>query len=333
MALPASSFSIAAERIARFVDQGFSDVSFEGKVRSVIDTPVATSKLSGATAHLINLFIYKAAPFGFQPGHNSGQRLLMRLYCLITAFGMKSDGDTEADLRLLGHVAQLFHDQPVILPAQPAPSTAYEISNVLLSPSMEELNHIWTTQGDTVPYRLSLAYEFSLVPIEPSRPFIQAPNPRSASIGVSPFDPHQPGVSFGGSYSVQALARLDKKPPESDPPVNWMPMFMLVDGSTLTSVVTLPALSASIKIAVAGPPRQKVQVETHWRAANGDSAGAVTATELTVNSHLIDAPAAQHDLGIAKPALATSAFLRCTPLATAGLAEPPYSNTLEVKFT
>ena len=32
---------------------------------------------------------------------------------------------------------------------------------------MEELNHIWTTQGGELAYRLSAAYEFALIPIEP----------------------------------------------------------------------------------------------------------------------------------------------------------------------
>lgn len=326
MPMPASSFSIAADRIAKFVNDGFSDAAYESKVRIVVDTPVATSKLAGTTSHYINLFIYKTAPSGFQPSHNAGQRLFVRLYCLVTPFGMKLPDEPEVDLRLLGHVAQIFHDQPVISPPSAAISD-YAIESIMLSPSMEELNHIWTTQGDTLPYRLSLAYEFSLIPVEASKPHVDAPHPRSASLGVSPFDPRNPDVVFNNEYTVQALARRDKKPPEADPPVTWMPMFMLVDGAKLVGNITIPATSNTIALALAGPAGEQVQVSVLW------SDGTVEISDVALATHSIDAPAARHVLNITRPAVAHEATLRCTPLVTAGLAEPPYSNTLQVTFT
>ena len=34
------------------------------------------------------------------------------------------------------------------------------------APTMEEINHTWTTQGGELAYRLSASYELALIPIE-----------------------------------------------------------------------------------------------------------------------------------------------------------------------
>lgn len=56
----------------------------------------------------------------------------------------------------------------------------YALQVVMQPLEMEEINHIWTTQGDLV-YRPSLSYEFALVPVMPAGP----PHVDSTVIGVS----------------------------------------------------------------------------------------------------------------------------------------------------
>ena len=68
------------------------------------------------------------------------------------------------DLRLIGEVMRILHEQPVISVSN---GTNGEIAQLQIVPhplNLDNLNHIWSTQGDTA-YRLSVAYEMALAPI------------------------------------------------------------------------------------------------------------------------------------------------------------------------
>ena len=217
MALMPSSLSLAADAIADFV-HGWFQAQGEDVLASV-DTPVAAAeRAKGANAaHAVNFFFYRVAPSAFHQGLTAGDPLFLRLFCLVTPFPSKAQNasaEADADLRLLGEVIRLFHGQPVLPPKPDAPGandTVYRVQANLLAPNMEEINHIWTTQGTELPYRLSAAYEFALVPLEPLTHRQPGPPVTSALLQVDP------SLANAGSPPASAPrprpSRLARHPP------------------------------------------------------------------------------------------------------------------------
>ena len=85
--------------------------------------------------------------------------------------GCQGNGATSAgenDLRLIGEVMRVLHEQPVV---SLDGGTASKVASLEIVPhplNLDNLNHIWSTQGDTA-YRLSVAYEMALAPIPLAR--------------------------------------------------------------------------------------------------------------------------------------------------------------------
>ena len=174
MPVPVSSLSVAVQGIADFLDGQFGE-----DVMISTDTPQrASERVKGGDKHFLNLFTYRVMPSGFHSATASDQPCFIRINILLTPFLSDQDGGVlDADLRILGHAIRVLHSRPVIpsvLPGdngEPAdfrsgPHLDYRLQAGLQAPSMEELNHIWTTQGGELAYRLSAAYEFALIPIE-----------------------------------------------------------------------------------------------------------------------------------------------------------------------
>jgi hypothetical protein len=92
----------------------------------------------------------------------------MRLYCLITAFGAKDEAQNagENELKLLGEVMRIFHETPV-LAVVGVNGEQVRLQVVFIPISDEQINQIWSTQGETT-YRPSILYEMALAPIMPS---------------------------------------------------------------------------------------------------------------------------------------------------------------------
>ena len=173
MALAQSSLSIAANSISELLENNLTDVHV------VVDAPAATMKMADTTTdkHFLNPFFYRVAPSAVHAAQTVTDPIFLRVFALLTPFAKKSatNGEDYPHLRILGEVIRYFHENPVGPPLQTPQGddgTQYAIQAVLQSPNMEELNHIWTTQGSELSYQISAAYEFSLVPIDPlvSRP-------------------------------------------------------------------------------------------------------------------------------------------------------------------
>ena len=104
----------------------------------------------------------------------------------------------------------------------PQPHLDYRLQAVLQAPTMEELNHIWTTQGGELAYRLSAAYEFALIPIEPldhrapAGPMTLG-DPRRAAFGAEA-EPGRLRSEIGAEARALPLAATgpDKQPPPAD---------------------------------------------------------------------------------------------------------------------
>jgi hypothetical protein len=177
MVVPVSSLSVAIQGIADYLDGELGE-----DVAVSVDNPQAANEAAkSASKHLLNLFFYRIAPSGFHADAGADEPFFVRLHALLTPFhGAQQQQADDAELRILGHTIRALQSRPVLPPILPGPpaagdddfrdqpgNTAYRLQAIMQSPSMEELNHIWTTQGGELAYRLSAAYEFALVPIEP----------------------------------------------------------------------------------------------------------------------------------------------------------------------
>lgn len=349
MPVPVSSLSVAVQGIADYLDSRFGE-----DVVISVNSPQRASELlrgSNSSAHYLNLFVYRIAPSGFHASAGADETQFIRIYCLLTPF--PAEGETvaaDADLRILGEAIRVLQANPVLPiaatsplpgapvgdPAQPDfrrdPHLEYRLQAVMQAPGMEELNHIWTTQGAELAYRLSAAYEFALIPIEPLvRRAAPAPI-RSALLGVNADLDGRDGGFIDASAQTRAIP-LAGTAAETPAPTAWLPVQMLVDGDALTSSLAIDAAATTVEIALAGPVGEEVAIEVAWTLA--DASEQVQAPQIvTLRSPLIDAPNARHALSLAAPATARDGLVR-TQAAVGGvpLAESPFTNTLSLRVS
>ncbi|MBD2729687.1 DUF4255 domain-containing protein [Nostoc sp. FACHB-892] len=139
----------------------------------------------------VNLFLYDTQinpawrnmdiPSQVKPGETGGQLLPLNLYYLLTAYAQNDDFPEPTSHRLLGVAMSVFNDHPKITSADiraALPTTdpsEYDLDlqeeqlRIVYQPlSVEEAFNLWSTFQ--VPYRVSAAYEVSVVLIESSLP-------------------------------------------------------------------------------------------------------------------------------------------------------------------
>jgi len=191
-----NALSIAAvtATLRNLLDQGLINA---GEAGVTVTTRPPDRARNGTNGDQINLFLYHTAvnptwrnmdvPWRVKPGESGHPPLPLNLHYLITAYV----GENEEDIitggtqllgnhRLLGLAMSLLHDHPVLhaeeimgnLPTQDRQDYPYDqVENVRITPqplSLEEITKIWT--GFQTQYRLSAAYEVSVVLIESVRP-------------------------------------------------------------------------------------------------------------------------------------------------------------------
>ena len=264
MALPFSSLSRICRSIADFL--GAELEANSNSIRVLLGNPADAAK-EFETDHRINLFFYLVEPSGFG-AFAPDEAWLVRLHCLITAFGIAENqvSSGENDLRLLGAVLRVFHENPV-LPAYDLDGTGVRAQVVFNPLTLDQINHIWSTQGD-VAYRPSVAYELALVPIPPSE--MRVPGPLVGSIGVDVFKDLKLHP-FGGNA---VLPKVVVRTVNTDRP-DWTPRLCLVDGEecaeSLSFAVGSPELTAFTPHAwVAGLPGSPVTLRWEsWEAGMG----------------------------------------------------------------
>jgi uncharacterized protein DUF4255 len=181
MSLPYSSLSRVCRSVADFV--GAELEASVNSVRVLIGSPAEAAK-DAETEHRINLFFYRVEPSGFGFGLSPGESWLLRVHCLITAFGAAegSVSSGENDLRLLGEVIRVFHEKP-ILPPLDLDGLTVRMQAVFEPLTLDQINHLWATQGD-VTYRPSVAYEMSLLPVIPKVLDVAAPQVSAVDVSV-----------------------------------------------------------------------------------------------------------------------------------------------------
>ncbi|MGB7921981.1 MAG: Pvc16 family protein [Pyrinomonadaceae bacterium] len=140
------------------------------------------------TTDQLNLFLYQMAhnaglsnmPMrpSVKPGETGQPPLALKLYYLVTAYG-QNDNDALAH-QLLGQAMLLLHDHPLLDPGEIRDATLTElpdsdlhtqVERVRITPqpvALEEMSKLWTTFQ--TQFRISAAYEVSVVLIESARP-------------------------------------------------------------------------------------------------------------------------------------------------------------------
>ncbi|AML51927.1 Pvc16 family protein [Falsihalocynthiibacter arcticus] len=182
-------------------------------------------RAADADAHLVTLFLYRIEPdhTAFLASPKNG--MAVRLKVMITAYGGQMDGVLESigtlEMRILSHIMRLFIEAPDIGPIRVpetlpiGPMAGFVTNGVAvqaqqLSLDMEEVNHIWTTQGDT-PFRTSLVYSFNYALVTPLTPSDEGPPVLMTNSSATPdYDPNPapPLVNMGAlAFRVTTLGQ------------------------------------------------------------------------------------------------------------------------------
>ena len=154
--------------------------------------PLDRARVNGSTNNQVNIFLYHVVPSSAwrnldlpgraRPGETSAPALGLNLYYLITAFGRDNDANRPFSHQVMGRAMSTLHDHPLLgadeIKAALANNDLWaqvERVRFTVQPySMEEIAKLWT--GFQTEYRLSVAYEASVVLIESARR-ITAPLP------------------------------------------------------------------------------------------------------------------------------------------------------------
>ncbi|MCB1491850.1 MAG: DUF4255 domain-containing protein [Rhodobiaceae bacterium] len=337
MAVPVSSLSVAVQGIADFLDSQFGP-----DVVVSTDTPRrASERAKGGNQHFLNLFTYRIMPSGFHAATTSDEPFFIRINALITPFPSDQDtGVLDADLRILGHAIRVLASRPVVpvvLPGASAdptdfrsgPHLDYRLQAILQAPSMEELNHIWTTQGGDLAYRISAAYEFALIPVEPLDHATPAGPVTSSILDISPSVPDEISgfAEFGAEARTIPLAAATT--PQQPSPTDVLPVVLWSSGGNLTNAATVAPATGTIAMAVSGLPGARISVSIAWTRADS-SEDTQAPQSFTVAATRIDDPAATVTLALDNPAAGDTAIV-LTRAADAGgalIANSPFANTL-----
>lgn len=296
MPLPTSSLAKICNQVREHIDTlGQTPSPADWDVNVTIGAPGA-NLVTVNNANTLNLFFYRFEPSGFHADARPGDVQWMRVFCVITAFGIDEDVDSDSvvdfsagfnELRMLSQVMRLFQEQPVMLFEGDDPGEIWHTQFVPRPLADDQINQIWSTQGDTI-YRPSLVYEITLAPVEPLKPEAQAA--RVASVGTFASadisDRHQAWPAGHKTLypSVPSMI-VDSSNPQ------WAPAMMMVTG---TPGDRRPSLSLNLEVPVTGGVADfstfpKVDI---WLAGDTSQSG-----DLTFVGQLLQNPDADHSSG------------------------------------
>ncbi len=224
-----------------------------------VDRPAgaAKSQQEATGGSILNLFFYRIEPSRFYADGGAHDRWFIRLHCLVTAFSTAEtidDPDSngtivvpegEIDLRVLGEVLRYFNENPVIIPQTPEEDVGASLQMVLIELTSQEINQIWSTQGD-LPYRTSLLYEIALLPIKP-RVYAVPPLPVVAGGLSTAMHAQMKAATQPSPPSVWVSPRI-----ETGTEDDWAPALAFVSGNVATqslSLASAPGLTVEVWLA------------------------------------------------------------------------------------
>lgn len=291
MALATTPLSQVCKSMRQYLD-GEINSPERSKVTVVLGTPSETAAAAASDTshnHRLNLFFFRFEPSGLFPDTLPGETGWLRSFCLITPFAGEEDAVSagENDLRLVGEIVRIFHEKPVFNLS--VDDEDYHIQAMFQPLSLDQLNQLWSTQGDAV-YRPSVLYEISLAPIVPAVPAV--PPQRVGGIGfeaLASLDSAEPART--GTAPVVSAMTPDTAVED------WAPAIAFVhEGECATSLsfaLASPELTAfTPKVWLAGKVGDSVSLQWEtWDAIDGWQV-VEPATAATISSTGIDPDAA-----------------------------------------
>jgi hypothetical protein len=251
MAIGLSAISQVCRRLSERLSDSINDSAENTRVNVLIGTPAAAAPGESDNNHRLNLFFFRFEPSGFDADRLPGETWLLRMHCLVTPFCVDETpvAAGENDLRVIGATLRFFHEHPVHQIA--AEGETFLIQSVFLNLGLDQLNQLWSTQGDTV-YRPSVLFEMSLVPVIPREPAVGAPLVGSVSLGVRANLAARVGAGPAAAPQVPVMRPATQSE-------DWTPALCLVAGGVCLQSVSLalgsPELAAFDPSAwVAGAP-------------------------------------------------------------------------------
>lgn len=238
-----------------------------------------------ASVNVINLFFYRFEPGGFGPAIHPHDSMRMRVYCLVSVFGAAFDnvGAGENELRMLGEVMRLFHENPILGEEEfvhegDAEGEVFRLQAVYCPLAEEHFGQFWSSSNES-GIRPSICYEFSLVPIVPE--VRRVPAPKVGALGT------EVRVDFRRRHSPPAVTAvgpvvgrvsLDIGNPD------WVPQISWIEGGEChwtLSMTRTAAASYQPRVWVAGDPAAMVELvwET-WLPDQGWRESTVAALEV-----------------------------------------------------
>jgi uncharacterized protein DUF4255 len=230
---------------------------------TVTTQPVDRARVNGNNANQVNVFLYHTLPSAawrnmdlpgrVMPGESGLPTLGVNLYYLITAYGRDNDAQRPFSHHLMGRAMSILYDHPLlssdeIKAALPNNDLWLQIERVrfTLQPiSLDEISKLWT--GFQTQYRLSVAYEASVVLIESTRP-VRTPVP------VLTRGPADSGVVAQADLIPPFPAIAEVLPPNQQPSAVLGDTVTIhghhLDGTQVAVQLTSRRLAAPLKVAV-----------------------------------------------------------------------------------
>jgi Pvc16 N-terminal domain len=242
----------------------------------VTTAPLDKARDSTSTKNQINLFLYQGItnaswrnqdiPQQLKPGETGFPPLPLNLHYLVTAYG-QGNNDQIGHI-LLGIAARALHDQTIlsragIESALAASQLQNQVERVKITPhslSSEEMSKLWMIFQ--TPYRLSLAYEVSVVLIESTRP-TRTPSPVltrgeqdagiPAQASLIPTDPTLTEIKFTALEDFKKTLSPDRAASIKQPAARVgeqieLTGYNLAEGSSVKVFFTHPFLKQPIVI-------------------------------------------------------------------------------------
>jgi len=269
-----SSISVVARDLRTFLADQIDAVEEE---RILIGHPkdaIESVKTKHNDEHHLNLFFYQVIHDGYPADNLAENPVYLRLHCLITPVCTKDNNQTrndtsddslpgENDLRLIGSVIEQMHKSPVLMLKNGGEDFAL-LQVVPLNLSLDDLNHIWSTQGE-VAYRLSAAYELALVPLPMERPKESGPLVAAigseAKPGITKKALPEEGLGIKGIGPVVSGFSVDTGMKE------WAPhiCFFHDGGLQYTLLFEEGSVPANVSLLIAGDKTEDVTlIWQHW---------------------------------------------------------------------
>lgn len=240
----------------------------------LIGTPAAAAKEAQRDPRtLVNLFLHRVDAAMQGRDETAQDPLLVSAHALVTAFAEpETDASSqvtvsagENDLRLIGGVLRALHEQPLLRLRDAAGAEVAQLQLLIAPLPPDELNHLWSTQGDT-PYRLSVACELSLLPLPLAPRIARAPKVGALRLAVDAI-----GAPPAGAGRVLGFAPPPVGVDTARP--DWAPVIRFVDDAgRLQLALALPAaaLPATLALAAAGAPGSEITLAwERWDRASG----------------------------------------------------------------